>query len=250
MMIMIRLLGCFAGVLFLLTPVQATELTRTFLDGIHSYKIEDYQTAIAEFSKIADIGIKNGKLFYNLANAYLKNGDIGHAVYWYERALKLMPHDPDLKFNHEYALTLVKDEKEDTRTPILRVFFFWQQLLSADTIQWAALIFNALFWLIVALQVIWRQKILKLTGHVILGLSLVCLMTAFFNYYSDKYRKQAVMLYDKVSVRSGLAEDSTELFVLHAGTKVKIDKENRDFCRIYFSDGKIGWVKKSGIGII
>jgi hypothetical protein len=38
--------------------------------------------------------------------------------------------------------------------------------------------------------------------------------------------------------------------VLHAGSKVKIDKDNKDFYRIYFSDGKIGWVGKSEVGII
>ena len=51
-------------------------------------------------------------------------------------------------------------------------------------------------------------------------------------------------------VRSGLTEDSTELFVLHAGTKVKIGKERNVFYRISFSDTKIGWLKKSEVGII
>jgi uncharacterized protein YgiM (DUF1202 family) len=51
-------------------------------------------------------------------------------------------------------------------------------------------------------------------------------------------------------VRSGLTEDSTELFVLHAGTKVKIGKERNGFYRISFSDTKIGWLKKSEVGII
>jgi len=243
-------LGCLLIVVLLAVPAGATELTRAFLDGVNNYKTENYEAAIVDFSKIVAAGIRNGDLYYNFGNAYLKNGDIGHAMLWYERSLKLIPHDPDLKFNHKYVLTLVKDEKEENHLPILRVMFFWQHLFGAKTIQWTALIFNLLFWLTLTLQVLWRKKISKTMSYLVFVLVLVFTLTAFYNYYASGYLKQAVVLPDSVAVRSGLTSDSTELFVLHAGTKVKIDKENRDFYRIYFSDGKIGWLKKSDVGVI
>jgi len=31
---------------------------------------------------------------------------------------------------------------------------------------------------------------------------------------------------------------------------VRIEKENGEFFRIYYSEGKIGWVKKSDAGVI
>lgn len=243
-------LWCLLTVFLLVMPAGATETTRAFLDGVNNYKAENYEAAIVDFSKIVAAGIRNGDLYYNLGNAYLKTGDIGHAMLWYERALKLIPHDPDLKFNHEYVLTLVKDEKEDNRLPVLRVVFFWQHLFSAGTIQQTALILNLLFWLILTLQVLRRKKILKLTNYIILILALVFMLTVFYNYYASRYLKQVVILPDSVAVRSGLTSDSTELFVLHAGTKVKIDKDNNGFYRIYFSDGKIGWLKKADVGVI
>jgi len=249
-MIIKRNIWCLLLVVFLAMPANATELTRAFLDGVNNYKTENYEAAIAEFSKIVDAGIRNGNLFYNLGNAYLKNGDIGYAMLWYERALKLIPDDPDLKFNHKYGLTLVKDEREDNRLPILRVVFFWQHLLSAATIQWAAIILNMLFWFILVLQVLRRKKKLKTLGYVFLTLALVFTFTALYNHYASRYVKEAVILPDKIAVRSGLTDDSTELFGLHAGTKVKIEKENKAFYRIYFSDGKIGWLKKSEVGVI
>ena len=169
---------------------------------------------------------------------------------WYERSLKLRPNDPDLRFNHQYALTLIKDAKEDNRGPILKVLFFWQHFLSAATVQWTALILNLLFWLILALQALKRKRTLQLARYVVLVLAVVFTLTAFYNHYTSNYVKHAVILADKISVRSGLTQDSTELFVLHAGSKVKIDKDNKDFYRIYFSDGKIGWVGKSDVGVI
>lgn len=250
MKVLVRMLSVLAAVVFVAAQAHATRLPRAFLDGINSYKAQDYDAAVAEFSKIADSGIQNGKLFYNLGNAHLKRNDIGRAVLWYERALKLMPDDPDLKFNHQYAMSLVKDENEDARAPLLRVLFFWQDLLSEADVQHAALVLNAVFWILLSLQAIVRRRILKWPVRGVMVLALVLASTALYNFYAAGHLKRAVILSEKVSVRSGLTEDSTELFTLHAGTTVKIDKENREFCRIFFSDGKIGWLKKNKVGVI
>jgi len=228
----------------------ASETARTFLDGIKDYKENRYAEAAAAFSKIADEGIKNGKLFYNLGNAYLKSGDIGNAMLWYERALKLLPHDPDLRFNYEYTQSLTKDEKGDKEFPIVRILFFWKYLLSQTQVQWAAIIFNLIFWSLVTVRVLRRKNRFQTLGHVILALGLIFTLTAVYNDYEANFIKEAVILPARVSIRSGLTDDATELFVLHAGTKVKIDKEKDDYIRIAFSDGKIGWIKKSDAGVI
>jgi SH3-like domain-containing protein len=81
-------------------------------------------------------------------------------------------------------------------------------------------------------------------------LGLIFTLTAVYNDYEADFIKEAVILPAKVSIRSGLTNDATELFVLHAGTKVKIDKEKDDYIRISFSEGKIGWIKKSDAGVI
>jgi tetratricopeptide (TPR) repeat protein len=228
----------------------ASETARTFLDGIKDYKEDRFTEAAAAFSRIAGEGIKNGKLFYNLGNAYLKNGDIGNAMLWYERALKLLPHDPDLKFNYEYAQSLTKDEKGDKDLPLFRILFFWKYLLSQAQIQWTAIIFNLIFWSLLAVRVIRRKNRFQTPGYVILTLGLIFTLTAVYNDYEANFIKEAVILPAKVSIRSGLTVDATELFVLHAGAKVRIDKEKDDYIRITFSEGKIGWIKKSDAGVI
>jgi tetratricopeptide (TPR) repeat protein len=228
----------------------ASETARTFLDGIKNYKEGRFAEAAAFFSRIADEGINNGKLFYNLGNAYLKNGDIGNAMLWYERSLKVLPHDPDLKFNYEYALSLTKDEKGDKEIPLVRILFFWKYLLSQAQIQWVAILFNLFFWSLMAIRIIRRKTRFQTIGHVMLALGLIFIFTAVYNDYEADFIKEAVILPDKVSIRSGLTDDATELFVLHAGAKVKIDKEKDGYIRIAFSEGKIGWIKKSDAGVI
>jgi tetratricopeptide (TPR) repeat protein len=228
----------------------AGETARTFLDGIKDYKEGRFAEAAAAFSSIADKGINNGKLFYDTGNAYLKNGNIGNAILWYERAMKLLPHDPDLKFNYEYAQSLTKDEKGDKELPLVRILFFWKYLVPQIWIQWAAIIFNLIYWVLLTVRMIRRNKRFQTPGHVVLALALLFTLTAVYNNNESAFNKEAVILPDKVSIRSGLTDDATELFVLHAGTKVIIDKERDDYIRIAFSEGKIGWIKKSDVGVI
>jgi uncharacterized protein YgiM (DUF1202 family) len=93
-------------------------------------------------------------------------------------------------------------------------------------------------------------KGLKFASGMFLVLSLVFIMTAYYDYYDNHFNKKAIVLTETISVRSGLTDDSTELFVLHEGTKVGVDDELRGYVKIHFSDDKIGWVKKKDIEII
>jgi tetratricopeptide (TPR) repeat protein len=230
--------------------VHADPATQAFLDGIKLYKQDKYAEAAAEFSKIADQGIINGKLFYNLGNAYLKSGDTGHAMLWYERSLKLMPHDPDLNFNYEYAQSLIRDEKGEKQLPIFRILFFWKYLMSQSQVQWTAIGLNLIFWTLLAVGLIREKCQMKTLNTVVLTLTLIFTLTACYNHYETHFQKEAVILPAKVSIRSGLTDDATELFVLHAGTKVKVDKEKDDYFQIVFSEGKIGWIKKADAAVI
>lgn len=228
----------------------AAETARTFLDGIKDYKEGRYAEAAAAFSRVADAGVRNGKLDYDLGNAYFKAGDIGRCILWYERALKRLPHDPDLKFNYEYALTFTRDQNAGKEPPLFRILFFWKFLLSRTQIQWAAILLNLLFWTLTAVQIIRGKKRYPIIRHVLLILALVFTLTAAYNDYDARFNREAVILPARVSIRSGLTDDATELFVLHAGTKVRIDREKDGYLRIAFSEGKIGWVKKADVGLI
>jgi tetratricopeptide (TPR) repeat protein len=221
-----------------------------FLDGIRQYEAKAYREAISSFEKLIEAGIRNGNLFYNLGNAYLKNGDLGHAVLWYERAQVLIPNDPDLTFNLNYAHSLLKDENEEISSPIFQVVFFWKDMLQTTTLQWVVLILNLLFWLCLGVYRYFRMGGLF---HVCLGvliLLIFALATTGWRMYEERYSPNAVILEPAVSVRSGYASESTELFVLHAGTKVTVEKQTKGFIKIRFSKDKIGWIPDQVAGVI
>ena len=229
---------------------QDMEMTQAFLHGIDQYKAGDFAAAADSFQKIADAGIRNGKLFYNLGNAYLKTGKTGPAILWYERSLQLIPDDPDLRFNYEYALTRLKDDRGEKSVNILRILFFWKYLLSPSVIRITAIALNAMFWCIVLIRLFQRKKVLKTPVMLMLILFLIFSLTAIWNYYESSQIRQAVILPDEVPVRSGLSDSATELFRLHAGTKIQIEREKEDYYRIVFTEDKIGWIRKTDAGVI
>lgn len=244
---MILILGCVHLTSHAGTPSECPKL---FIQGINHYHEGDYTAAISAFLKIVDTGVENGKLYYNLGNAYLKNDEVGHAILWYERALKMIPNDPDLTFNYEYALSLTKDEKPVKDISLMGIFFFWKQWLSRSAIQWISILLNGFFWLTLILYGFFRKAIIKNISFVVLFFMIIFTGTMIYNYYENQYIRKGIVLPEKVSVRSGFTEDSTELFVLHAGAKVTIQKDSKAYYRIFYSEGKIGWVKQSEIGVI
>lgn len=231
-------------------PCPAQENARQFIAAMEAYNAGDYASAIQGLETIARNGTRNGALYYNLGNAYLKNDNLGLAILWYERALPLLPHDPDLRFNYDYARSLTKDAQETPPTSLVRIFFFWKYQLSPRATVLVAIGANLLFW---CLAIVWRltgRRAVRHAALIILAPAVVFIFTAAYNYYEAAHLRQGIVLPSQVSIRSGLEETATELFVLHAGAKVKIIKAMKTHYQIRFSKDKFGWVGQEKIGVI
>jgi tetratricopeptide (TPR) repeat protein len=231
-------------------PCHAQENARRFVTAMKAYNAQDYPAAIANLGPIADSGVRNGELFYNLGNAHLKNNDLGRAILWYERALKLLPNDPDLRFNYDYARSLTLDAVEEETVSIERILFFWKYELSGRTIVFAAIAANLVFWcLLLAYRLTGRRGLRYATAAAMIP-AVLFILTAAFNYYESAHQRQAIVLAEKAPVRSGLEPTSTQLFILHAGAKVQVVKAMKGHVQIRFSEDKMGWVENGVIGLI
>ncbi|HUI25620.1 MAG TPA: BatD family protein, partial [Candidatus Kryptonia bacterium] len=115
------------------------------------YGEEHYAEAAAEYEKILAGGRESSSVYFNLGNAYFKAGDVGRAILNYERARRLIPRDPDLHANLDYARSL-SDQSDDT--PIYsRLLFPLADRMSSDELLLAA---SAAYTLLMALLVLGR----------------------------------------------------------------------------------------------
>jgi tetratricopeptide (TPR) repeat protein len=231
-------------------PCHAQDNARLFVTAMKAYQTQDYATAIANLEPIAESGVRNGELFYNLGNAHLKSDHLGHAILWYERALKLLPDDPDLRFNYDYARSLTLDAVEQETVSIERILFFWKYELSGRTIVFAAIVANLVFWCLLLTYRFTGRRGLRWGAIAAMIPAILFILTAAFNYYESAHQRQAIVLAEKAPVRSGLEPTSTQLFILHAGAKVQVVKEMKDHIQIRFSEDKMGWVENGVIGLI
>ncbi len=228
----------------------AQENAHRFIAAMKAYKSQDFDTAIKEMEQIAQSGMRNGAFFYNLGNAYLKDHQLGRAILWYERALMLLPNDPDLRFNADYARSLTRDATDEKAVSPWRVFFFWKYRLSQSTVVLLAVAFNLLFWSMLIVRRIFHRPGLRYAAMAVAVPAVIFMVTALFNYYEQAYIHHGIVLEEQVSIRSGLNQTSTELFVLHAGTKIRVVKQNDTHLQIRFGKDKIGWVEKAAVGLI
>lgn len=231
------------------TPVQEV-VDNDFLweKGNEAYIAGNFDSAIESYEKIIADGKYSLKLYYNLANAYFKSGEIGKAILFYHRVLRINPSFDDAKYNLSIAETQTKD-----KITALPEFFLSSWAKSFRSIfgctAWSIISLVLLFVVIAAIIVFLLSSRLKvrkigfytgLAGALLLFCSVLCASSRRSEMVE---RNEAILLSSATSVKGSPDSSATELFVLHEGTKFEILTEVDDWCEIVIADGKKGWVK-------
>ena len=95
---------------------------------------------------------------------------------------------------------------------------------------------------------IWLRKIGFFGGIVLLLLFVVSNVFAWQQKQNLLYRKGAIVIVPSVTVKSTPANNGTDLFILHEGTKVNItDGSMKGWKEIRIADGKEGWIESKQI---
>lgn len=220
----------------------AADPAADYINAVSQYKAGNFKDAAAMFEVLASDLKERPYLFYNTGNAFLKAGDLGRAVLWYERADRMIPGDPDLAFNLNYARSLVKDKNESS-PDIFSILFFWDRWLPVFVIQGAAIFLSFLFFTWSALRQVQRKKIFSGFGLILCALFALVTLMVLVQYQQNAARLEAVIIQEEVAVRSGVSSTATQLFSLHAGTKVSVAEEREGYLKIRFSKDRVGWVK-------
>ena len=210
-----------------------------------AYINSDYHRAIDAYRQLILRGYASDKLYYNLANAYFK------AILYYNRALRLAPGDADIRYNLDVANTFTKD-----KIAVVPEFFLkgWVRSvrMSLGCTAWSVVSLAALallFALVLLYLLAWRKAGFYGT------LAMLLVFVASTSFAVTERRElldstEAVVMSSSVSVKSSPDKASTDLFVLHEGTKVRTVSELGDWREIVIADGKKGWVEARTIETI
>lgn len=239
----IMLLTCVVGQL----PTSASPTEDLFQEGNRLYEAGQYAAAAAQYQQILQAGIRNGAVYYNFGNALLKEHRVGEAILAYERAKRLLPRDDDAAFNLAYARALTLDNMETANSA--GIVAMLTAVRDMVTLNEAAVALLVTYGMIVALAASllltssahWRRRILIILVVPVIG----CLSAGgiLLAQLADRTSvPEAIVLATEIEARNGPGDSYSAVFAIHAGAKVRIQREKAEWVEIQLPNKVIGWV--------
>lgn len=113
-LITIAIIGLFLTNQALLLAKPAVPAGERMLTAGQLYDTGQYALAAQAYQQLVDQGFAEAALFYNLGNAYYKQGDVGHALLNYRRAERLAPRDADIEANLKLVRAQIPAQSDTT----------------------------------------------------------------------------------------------------------------------------------------
>ncbi len=220
-------------------------LTTLFADANAQYAEGNYAEAATQYEQILQEQ-PTAEVYYNLGNAYFKQGELAQSILAYERALRLKPSFKDAKHNLQFAQSRIIDNIEDTQS------FFLSNWLKAirNALSQRVWMVGSIVLFIMALvgfflfafsQTLWLRKTAFYCSVVALVVSVMACANAGSLYQRDTQRSEAIITQGIVNAKSSPDRSGNDLFTVHEGTKVEIHEVIGDWCCVHVGNN-IGWM--------
>ncbi|MBE6247259.1 MAG: tetratricopeptide repeat protein [Bacteroidales bacterium] len=240
---------------FSLVNLYADEKGELWTKANDAYSMGQYETALNDYMEIEKNGYQSYKLYYNMGNAWYKTGNMGKAILYYEKALKLNPAGEDALNNLQIAKLQTLDKIDVLPEFIVSTWIKdIRNLMSSNGWGYTAV---GLFAVVCILLLLF--KFAPTTGGRKLSFVLACVAFLFFIFAvlfafslraKAKSEDNAVVMVPVSNVKSAPNSTGNNLFILHEGSKVEILEQAGKWCRIEISDGRQGWLEEKDIEVI
>lgn len=240
---------------FSLVNLYADEKGELWTKANDAYSMGQYETALNDYIEIEKNGYHSYRLHYNMGNAWYKTGNMGKAILYYEKALKLNPAGEDALNNLQIAKLQTLDKIDVLPEFIVSTWIKdIRNLMSSNGWGYTAV---GLFAVVCILLLLF--KFAPTTGGRKLSFVLACVVFLFFIFAvlfafslraKAKSEDNAVVMVPVSNVKSAPNSTGNNLFILHEGSKVEILEQAGKWCRIEISDGRQGWLEEKDIEVI
>ncbi len=237
------------------TTGYAQDIQQYFDQGNQLYQQGNFDQALEVYDRILEKGFESGELYFNIGNSYYRLGKIGKARLAYERAQKFLKGDEALEQNQKLVQARLVDQIENP--PRLFLTAWWEALLNLFNISLLTILVSVLFWLsliIGGLRLYYRSRGrhggLKGIFAVVLTVFMVFSFILINKIYIFETEKYGIILDASVTLYAEPSNTGTELFVVHEGAKVRIERQNQMWFEVKLADGKTGWLQRENFEII
>lgn len=225
--------------LFIFLTTLFAQANANYAEGNYAEAAKQYQEVLAEQP--------SAEVYYNLGNAYFKQGELSQSILAYERALRLKPTMKDAKHNLQFAQTRIVDNIEDTQSFFLSS---WLKAVRNALNQQVWVILSILLFILALVgffffafsRTIWLRKAAFYTSLVALLISICACANAGSLHKRDTQRSEAIITQGIVNAKASPDRSGTDLFTIHEGTKVRITDVIGEWCCIHVGNN-IGWMQ-------
>ena len=233
-------------ILSLFTCTQSFSSEQAFEQGNKQYINENYSAAISLYDSIIKTGMESSELYYNLGNCHYKTNDWANAIWHYEKSLQLKNNE---KTKHNLKLAKIKVIDRIEALPQLFYKKWWNNLTHTLKTQFWQILSLSGIGLIFILQLISQFTSLKskLITKILSVITVIILLITQTSYHNNFTKKEAIIFSETITVNSAPSSSSTNLFILHTGSKVEITDVIGDWVNIKIANGNSGWIAQNSI---
>jgi tetratricopeptide (TPR) repeat protein len=231
---------------------QLSLAQNAFETGNQFYQKENYQEAINNYESVLATGKQSAELYFNLGNCYYKLHKVAPAIYNFEKALQLNPTDEEIKTNLSFAQKMALDDiKIIPKVGFSKIIEDFTSTYHYNTWAWIAVIMAFIF-LLLFVGYYFSGTAFKKRGFFIgMFISLTGIIISVSSGFSEKNRfeneKPAIVFAETVSLKSEPKKSSSDVIVLHEGTKVYILESIANWKKIQLTDETQGWIENESI---
>lgn len=212
---------------------------------------ELYRRALQHYEFAVHQGdVANGRLFYNIANAYYRIGDLGNAMLYYRRAELLRPADPNIAHN----LRQIRSERPDVLPPpdhsgLATAFLFWHLMLSSNQKALALAVALSAASVAAGLFVLRRAAWQRVAAICAAAVALLFLGSITVDELGVRGADDAVITDSEVIARKGDGTAYEPAFVdpLHAATEITVIERRGEWIRVRLTDGRSAWLPSDSV---
>ncbi len=213
---------------------------------------EAFSEAASKYQLLVDQGVRNEKLFSNLATAYLQAGQAALALANYERALTYVPGNADVHAGRDHALFLLTGEKQVQKRSFLEGLQYWNTKISQHSRLWAGISCWSIFWLAVAAVLFLGSRRSRKVAGVAAVMCLLCGISLGFEYWDADSMDRGVVVVEDVRLRqgNGSAFATLEGTDLPEGSCFEVVQRKGNWIQVRTTDGREGWMAADAAEII
>jgi hypothetical protein len=238
---------------------EAQSFPQIWQGANQAYFRGDFERAASGYQRLVEAGVQDPDVYFNLGVAEARRGALGRALLAFERSAWLRPGDEITSRELTAARAALGRKRAErhgeatlqSRPPLVEALL---RPFSAETLAFAVLVFDVLFFAVLLARRASRSEPLRLGLAIalpLLGLcGLLCALGLAVRAELLDAGKAAIVVRDGAELREGPDASAATRAQAYEGQSARVLERAAGFARVQLSGGTSGWMKQKDLGEI